>query len=116
VKVEFRDSFAKNLRGLKAKGLLGKVREVVEAAEKAYSLAELANLKKLKGGGNYFRVRVGDYRVGMPLRTRPSSLFGSSTAKISTNTSHDSRRNLTTACLRLPTRRLSTTSIARGGG
>jgi mRNA interferase RelE/StbE len=67
VKVEFRDSFAKDLRGVKAKGLLSRVREVIEAAEKADSLAELSNLKKLKGGGNYFRLRVGDYRIGIAL-------------------------------------------------
>ena len=67
MKVEFRDSFAKDLRGVKAKGLLGRVREVITAAEEADSLVELPNLKKLKGGGNYFRVRVGDYRIGIAL-------------------------------------------------
>jgi mRNA interferase RelE/StbE len=67
VRVAFRDSFAKDLKGVKEKGLLGRVREVIEAVEKADSLAELPNLKKLKGGGNYFRVRVGDYRVGVAL-------------------------------------------------
>jgi mRNA interferase RelE/StbE len=67
VKVAFRDSFAKDLRVVKAKGLLGRVREVIEAVEKADTLTELPNLKKLKGGGNYFRVRVGDYRVGVVL-------------------------------------------------
>jgi mRNA interferase RelE/StbE len=67
VKVEFRDSFAKDLRGVRAKGLPGRVREVIEAVEKADSLAELPHLKKLRGGGNYFRVRVGDYRVGVSL-------------------------------------------------
>jgi mRNA interferase RelE/StbE len=67
VNVEFRDSFAKDLKGVKEKGLLGRVREVIEAVEKGDSLAELPNLKKLKGGGNYFRVRVGDYRIGVAL-------------------------------------------------
>jgi mRNA interferase RelE/StbE len=67
VKVGFRDSFAKDLKGVKEKGLLDIVREVIEAVERANSLAELPNLKKLKGGGNYFRVRVGDYRVGVAL-------------------------------------------------
>jgi mRNA interferase RelE/StbE len=67
VRVEFRDSFAKDLKGVKEKGLLQRVKEVIEAIEKANSLAELSNLKKLKGGGNYFRVRIGDYRVGIAL-------------------------------------------------
>ena len=67
MKVEFRESFAKDLKGVKEKGLLGRAREVIEAVEKADSLVELPNLKKLKGGGNYFRLRVGDYRVGVAL-------------------------------------------------
>jgi len=65
VKVEFRESFAKDLKGVKEKGLLRRVRELIEATEKANSLAELSNLKKLKGGGNYFRSRVGEYRIGI---------------------------------------------------
>lgn len=57
MKVEFRESFAKDLKGVKEKGLLRRVREVIEAIESADSLTEISNLKKLKGGGNYFRVR-----------------------------------------------------------
>jgi mRNA interferase RelE/StbE len=64
VKVSFRDSFAKDLKGVRDKSLLGRVKEVIETAEKAGSLSDIPNLKKLKGGGNYFRLRVGDYRVG----------------------------------------------------
>jgi len=67
VKVAFRDSFAKDLKGVKEKGLLGRVRVIIEAFEKANSLDDLPTLKKLKGGGDYFRVRVGDYRVGIAL-------------------------------------------------
>jgi len=67
VRVGFRDSFAKDLRGVKEKSLLSRVREVIEAVEKANALSELPNLKKLKGAGNYFRIRVGDYRVGIVL-------------------------------------------------
>ncbi|HYP52886.1 MAG TPA: type II toxin-antitoxin system RelE/ParE family toxin [Pyrinomonadaceae bacterium] len=53
--------------GVKEKNLLSRVREVIESVEQADSLAEIPNLKKLRGGGNYFRLRVGDYRVGVAL-------------------------------------------------
>jgi mRNA interferase RelE/StbE len=65
VKVEFRASFAKDLKGVKDKALLKRVRELIEAIEKADSFVDMPNLKKLKGGGNNFRLRVGDYRVGI---------------------------------------------------
>jgi mRNA interferase RelE/StbE len=67
VRVEFRGSFAKDLKSINDKALLKRVKELIEAAEQADSLAEMPNLKKLKGGGNYFRFRVGDYRVGVAL-------------------------------------------------
>jgi mRNA interferase RelE/StbE len=65
VKVEFRESFAKDLKGVKDKSLLKRAQETIEAVEKADSLTDITNLKKLKGGGDYFRMRVGDYRVGV---------------------------------------------------
>lgn len=67
MKVEFRECFAKDLRSVKDKDLLKRVKELIEAVEKADSLADISNLKKLKGRGNYFRLRVGDYRVGIAL-------------------------------------------------
>jgi mRNA interferase RelE/StbE len=67
VKVGFRESFAKDLKGIKDKGLLKRAKEMIEAVEQADSLVDITNLKKLKGGGNYFRMRVGDYRVGLTL-------------------------------------------------
>ena len=67
MKAEFRDSFAKDLKSIKDKSLLNRVKEVVENVEKVASLDEIRNLKKLKGGGNYFRLRIGDYRMGIVL-------------------------------------------------
>jgi mRNA interferase RelE/StbE len=67
VKVEFRQSFAKDLKGVQDRGLLKRVREIIEAIEKADSLIEMPNLKKLRDGGHYFRLRIGDYRIGIAL-------------------------------------------------
>jgi mRNA interferase RelE/StbE len=65
VNVEFRDSFAKDLKSIKDKALFKRVKEIIEAIENADSLSRLSNLKKLKGHENYFRFRVGDYRLGI---------------------------------------------------
>jgi mRNA interferase RelE/StbE len=66
VKVEFKKSFAKDLKGVSV-NLLDRVKEVIELVEKANTLSDVSGLKKLKGGGNYFRARVGDYRLGLVL-------------------------------------------------
>ncbi|PZV00802.1 MAG: plasmid stabilization protein [Leptolyngbya sp.] len=65
MRVEFRKTFEKDLRKLKDKNLLAKLREAIEAIEQADSLDTITNLKKLKGDDSYFRIRIGDYRVGL---------------------------------------------------
>jgi mRNA interferase RelE/StbE len=67
VRTEFRTSFTKDLEAIKDKGLLKRVKEAIETIENAGSLVDLPGLKKLKGRKNYFRQRVGDYRLGLVL-------------------------------------------------
>jgi len=64
VKLEFKNSFAKDLKGID-KALANRLRKVIEEIERAESPAEITNLKKIRGSGNYYRVRIGDYRVGI---------------------------------------------------
>ena len=65
--VRFQASFAKDLRALKDKALLERIKELILSVEAAQSLAEVPNLKKLHGGGGFYRVRIGDYRVGLAM-------------------------------------------------
>jgi mRNA interferase RelE/StbE len=65
LKVRFKQSFARDLRTLEDKALLGRVRALIENVEKAESLGDMAGLRKLRGGGAYYCARVGDYRVGL---------------------------------------------------
>ena len=65
--VTFKEDFAKDLRAIRDKSLLRRVRAVIEEFERAQRPNEVSGLKKLKGGGNYYRVRVGDYRVGLEI-------------------------------------------------
>ncbi|AFZ25794.1 cytotoxic translational repressor of toxin-antitoxin stability system [Cylindrospermum stagnale PCC 7417] len=45
--------------------LLQKIKSVIEEVENAVSLGEINNVKKLKADGDYYRIRVGDYRIGI---------------------------------------------------
>jgi len=67
MKVEFRKSFTKDLKNVSDKSLLEKVKSEIESIEKADSLREIANRKKLKGFENYFRLKIGDFRLGFAL-------------------------------------------------
>jgi mRNA interferase RelE/StbE len=65
VTVRFKESFVTDLRNIKDKGLLARVRELIELVERVQHLGQVANLKKLRGGSNYYRIRIGDYRIGL---------------------------------------------------
>jgi len=65
MKITFRDSFAKDLKRVKDRVLLKRVKETIEAIEQMDSLNNVPDLKKLKGHVGYFRLRIGDYRVGL---------------------------------------------------
>lgn len=63
--VEFDKSFDKSLDKLKDKTLFPKIEKTISILEKASSLNEVQNIKKLKGFKVYYRYRLGDYRIGI---------------------------------------------------
>lgn len=63
----FRKSFARDLKKVKDQAILDRVREVIEQVEKAADPGAVDDLKKLSGAGNSYRIRVGDYRVGVTI-------------------------------------------------
>ena len=63
--VEFRRSFLRDLRTMRDAETLSRIRESVEQIEQANLLSDIPNLTKLQGGGNFYRVRVGDFRLGL---------------------------------------------------
>jgi mRNA interferase RelE/StbE len=68
VKVEFKKSFTRDLKKIKDKELLNQVKEAIELVEEAQELQVIEGLKKLRGGDYYYRIKVGDYRIGLIVR------------------------------------------------
>jgi mRNA interferase RelE/StbE len=66
VNFEFKKSFAKDLRKKsKETNLLSQVQKIIQEVDNVGNLHEIKNLKKLKAEGNYYRIRFGDYRIGL---------------------------------------------------
>jgi len=65
VKISFESRFAKDLRNIKDGKLLVKIKELIIECKEAKSLAEIKNVKKLHGYDTFYRIRIGDYRVGI---------------------------------------------------
>lgn len=67
MKTGFRKSFERDLKKVERdREVLDRIRAAIEGVDAAEELRELTNIKKLRGGsGDYYRLRVGDYRIGL---------------------------------------------------
>ncbi|MCP4719790.1 MAG: type II toxin-antitoxin system RelE/ParE family toxin, partial [Desulfobacteraceae bacterium] len=64
--LDFKKSFAKDLKKRRTdKPLLDRVRKVIQEVEEARNIHSIRNLKKLKAQGSHYRIRMGDYRLGL---------------------------------------------------
>ncbi len=58
-------SFAKDTDKIKDQSLKGRIADVIGLVQQAKSIQEITNLKKLKGEQQYYRIKLGDYRIGI---------------------------------------------------
>ncbi len=65
MKVAFKSSFVRDLRSVKDRSLFQRIQTLIENVESAESLAGVPGLKKLRAEGTYYRLRIGQYRVGL---------------------------------------------------
>ena len=66
--LEFKKSFAKDLKKKANDATLrSRVQEVIQQVDDANRMEGVRNLKKLRAEGNYFRLRLGDYRIGLTI-------------------------------------------------
>lgn len=67
MKVEFHTSFDDDLKAIESKKVRDRVRSVIKEVESAQLPQVIHNLIKLRGFSSFFRIRVGDYRIGIEL-------------------------------------------------
>lgn len=65
MKVEFKKSFLKELQRLRNKSLKNSIAACIVQVEAADSISQIKNIKKLSGYDDYYRIRTGDYRIGL---------------------------------------------------
>jgi len=64
VKTAFKESFLKDLKSVKDRRLLARVKNAIEAIEAAPTLSDIPSIKSLRGTKNYFRFRIGSTGLG----------------------------------------------------
>lgn len=60
----FNKSFAKSIAKIKDKDLKQKILVVITQIDAAQSLLAIPNVKKMTGFDNFYRIRIGSYRIG----------------------------------------------------
>ena len=68
MRVIFRKSFERDLKKLRGNAqLLSHLQRAVEELEAAEEFGAVANVKRMQGWSSYYRIRIGDYRLGVKL-------------------------------------------------
>ncbi len=67
MKVEFDKSFLKSLNKIKDVKILHRIEKVIVECESAPQISEINNVKKLQGYSDYFRIKLGSYRIGFQM-------------------------------------------------
>ena len=65
--VERTPAFNRDLRRLRSARTLRHVERVIEELAAATNLTELTNVRRLQAEGRHYRIRVGDYRLGITM-------------------------------------------------
>jgi len=65
--IEFDESFEKSVKKLKDAKIKAKLIDLIELLEGTDSLQSIPNIKKMQGFQTFYRVRIGDYRIGFEL-------------------------------------------------
>ncbi|MCK9371702.1 MAG: type II toxin-antitoxin system RelE/ParE family toxin [Sulfuricurvum sp.] len=66
MRLEVKKQFLKDIENV-PKSIKIEIVRIVELIEISASLQDLPNIKKLKGYSNYYRIRIGSYRMGIAL-------------------------------------------------
>jgi mRNA interferase RelE/StbE len=68
LKTDFKKSFTKDLKKIREQDLKKRVATAIKRAEEAKSLRKVENIRKLRGSDRYYRIKIGDYRIGLKLK------------------------------------------------
>ncbi len=67
MKTTFKASFLKAIKKIDSDQLKADIANAILNVESAESLRQISQLKKLEGYKQYYRIRIGDYRIGIKI-------------------------------------------------
>ncbi len=67
MRVSFEASFARDLKQIRDKRLLQRVQAAIEEIKLASDVLAVSGLSKMQGYDAFYRIRLGDYRIGVEI-------------------------------------------------
>ena len=67
MKVIFRSSFLRDLKKIHDSQVLIRIKKALEEVESASSFTQINHISKMSGSENFYRIRLGEYRIGLVL-------------------------------------------------
>ncbi|MFC1851712.1 type II toxin-antitoxin system RelE/ParE family toxin [candidate division CSSED10-310 bacterium] len=68
MEIRYEKSFERDLRKVKNKSVKNKIKEKIDEIKEVDNFASLSGIKKIRGYENYYRVRIGNFRIGIELK------------------------------------------------
>lgn len=65
----FESSFLKDIKKLDNTDIANKLQNVISQIKSSESIQDIFHLRKLKSYKSYYRIRVGDYRLGLKIES-----------------------------------------------
>lgn len=75
MKLAFKNSFLKIIKKLKDDELKKLIAQAIYNCENANAFTDIDQCKKLIGFKNYYRIRIGNYRIGLKWEAEESTLY-----------------------------------------
>lgn len=63
--VKFESRFEKDVKKIKDKNLLLTLKQIITECKIKENLSEINQIKKMRGYETFYRIRLGDYRIGI---------------------------------------------------
>jgi len=60
-------SFQKDVKKIKERNIQKKIADIIRNVQRANNRAKIRNIKKLTGSSDEYRIKIGDYRIGLIL-------------------------------------------------
>ena len=67
MKTEFKTSFLKAIKKIEDHQLKSRIVNTIRNVESTQNLKQIINLKELKGYKEFYRIKIGDFRIGIKI-------------------------------------------------